>query len=568
MDRIIRIFGKEYGSVNQAALLLGFFAFLSQILALFRDRFLAHFIGPTSSLDVYYAAFRVPDLIFISIASLASVTVIIPFIAAKMPEGKITDEARKLLNDIFTVFFIVMLAVSLAAFFLMPYLAPLIAPGFTAPMQSKMIELSRIMLFSPILLGLSNLFGTVTQLFRRFFIYALSPILYNVGIILGVIFLYPTFGIKGLAFGVLLGALMHFGIQALASNAFHFTPKFSLGRGPMGEATSINFSGIKAIALTSFPRTLGLSLNSIALISIIALASYLEGGSISIFNLSLNLQSVPLNIIGISYAVAAFPTLAKSVSLGKLDEFRNHLKEAARAVIFWSLPITFLFIVLRAQIVRVILGSGSFSWDNTRLVAASLAIFSVSVIAQGMIALLSRAYYARGETKTPLLINLFCSILIIILSYVFVYLFQNIPLLRYFIESLLKVTDIPGTEVLMLPLAYSTGTILNFILYWFFVRRDFMKGESFITKTFFQTLGASFFLGLAAYLGLNILSPIFGTTTFWGVFLQGFISGILGILTAIIVLYLLKNEELEDITKTLKTKFWYAKILAPSQEGL
>ena len=95
-----------------------------------------------------------------------------------------------------------------------------------------------------------------------------------------------------------------------------------------------------------------------------------------------------------------------------------------------------------------------------------------------------------------------------------------------------------------------------------------MKGESFITKTFFQTLGASFFLGLAAYLGLNILSPIFGTTTFWGVFLQGFISGILGILTAIIVLYLLKNEELEDITKTLKTKFWYAKILAPSQEGL
>ncbi|OGI68044.1 hypothetical protein A2732_01845 [Candidatus Nomurabacteria bacterium RIFCSPHIGHO2_01_FULL_40_10] len=568
MDRIIRIFGKEYGSVNQAALLLGFFAFLSQILALFRDRFLAHFIGPTSSLDVYYAAFRVPDLIFISIASLASVTVIIPFIAAKMPEGKITDEARKLLNDIFTVFFIVMLAVSLAAFFLMPYLAPLIAPGFTAPMQSKMIELSRIMLFSPILLGLSNLFGTVTQLFRRFFIYALIPILYNVGIILGVIFLYPTFGIKGLAFGVLLGALMHFGIQALASNAFHFTPKFSLGRGPMGEATSINFSGIKAIALTSFPRTLGLSLNSIALISIIALASYLEGGSISIFNLSLNLQSVPLNIIGISYAVAAFPTLAKSVSLGKLDEFRNHLKEAARAVIFWSLPITFLFIVLRAQIVRVILGSGSFSWDNTRLVAASLAIFSVSVIAQGMIALLSRAYYARGETKTPLLINLFCSILIIILSYVFVYLFQNIPLLRYFIESLLKVTDIPGTEVLMLPLAYSTGTILNFILYWFFVRRDFMKGESFITKTFFQTLGASFFLGLAAYLGLNILSPIFGTTTFWGVFLQGFISGILGILTAIIVLYLLKNEELEDITKTLKTKFWYAKILAPSQEGL
>src|SRR3989338_1214487 len=187
MDRIFRIFGKDYGSVNQAALLLGFFAFLSQVLALFRDRSIAHFIGPTSSLDVYYAAFRVPDFIFISIASLASVTVIIPFITAKMSEGKVTDAARKFLNDVFTVFFIAMVLVSLIAFFLMPYLIPLIAPGFTLPMQAKVIELSRIMLLSPILMGLSNLFGSITQLFRRFFIYALSPVFYNVGIIIGVI---------------------------------------------------------------------------------------------------------------------------------------------------------------------------------------------------------------------------------------------------------------------------------------------------------------------------------------------------------------------------------------------
>ena len=139
---------------------------------------------------------------------------------------------------------------------------------------------------------------------------------------------------------------------------------------------------------------------------------------------------------------------------------------------------------------------------------------------------------------------------------------------RYFIESMLKVSDIAGTEVLMLPLAYSTGTILNSILHWFFVRRDFMKGESFITKTFFQSLGASFFLGLVAYIGLNIFSPIFGTTTLLGVFLQGFISGMLGIGAAILVLYLLKNEELKYIIQTLKTKFWQADIIAPAQEEL
>ena len=559
MEKILRIFGKEYGSINQAALLLGFFAFLSQVLALFRDRSIAHFIGPSSSLDAYYAAFRVPDLIFICIASLASITVLIPFITAKMKLGAITEEAQKYLNDIFTVFLIVIIFVSLVAFFLMPFLAPFIAPGFDSVMQEKVIVISRIMLLSPILLGLSNLFGTVTQLFRKFFIYSLSPIFYNFGIIIGVIFLYPIFKIYGLALGVVLGALMHFGIQALASKTCGFALKFS---------SSINWADIKAVALTSLPRTLGSALNNIALIAIIAFASYLQAGSISIFNLSFSLQSVPLYIIGISYAVAAFPTLAKSASLGKMDEFKNHLKSAARAIIFWSLPVTFLFIVVRAQIVRVILGSGSFSWENTRLVAASLAIFSVSVIAQGMIALLSRSYYAVGNTKRPLAVNLTCSVLIIIFSFVFTYLFENMLLFRYFIESLLKVTDIPGTEVLMLPLAYSAGTILNFILHWFFVRRDFMGGESFITKTFFQSLGASFFLGLTAYLSLNVLSPIFGNVTFWGVFLQGFISGILGIAAAILVLYLLKNEELQDIIKTFKTKFWRAKIIAPSQEEL
>jgi putative peptidoglycan lipid II flippase len=559
MEKILRIFTKESGSINQAALLLGSLTLLSQILALFRDRSFAHFIGPSPSLDAYYAAFRVPDLIFISIASLASITVLIPFIVAKMNGEEVTKEARKFLNDIFTVFFSLMIVVAIIAFFLMPYLTNFIAPGFSPFYQEKVVMLSRIMLISPIFMGLSNLFGTVTQLFRKFFIYSLSPIFYNLGIICGVIFFYPIFDIYGLAMGVVLGALMHLGVQIFASHSCDFSPRFSF---------SINFKDIKNVALISLPRTLGLAFNNISLIFIIAMASFLESGSISVFNFAFNLQSVPLNIIGISYAVAAFPTLAKSFSGGKKDEFKKHLKEAARAIVFWSLPVIFLFIVLRAQIVRVILGSGSFSWDNTRLVAACLAIFALSVLAQGMITLLSRAYYATGNTKRPLVVNLFCSILIIILSYSFINLFENVPLFHYFIESLLKVEDIPGTEVLMLPLAYSTGTILNVILLWFFVRKDFMGGDSFITKTFFQSLGASFFLGLITYLSLNIFSPVFGTTTFWGVFLQGFISGIFGIMTAVLVLYLLKNEELKDLIQTLSTKFWKAKVIAPPQEGL
>ena len=179
MEKIFKIFNKEYVNINQAALLLGCFAFLSQILALFRDRAFAHFIGPSATLDIYYAAFRIPDLIFISVASLASITVLIPFLVAKMNGDAVTSEARKFLNDIFTAFLLVMIGVSITVFFLMPYLVSFIAPGFDPLLQTKVVVLSRIMLLSPILMGLSNLFGTVTQLFRKFFIYSLSPIFYN-----------------------------------------------------------------------------------------------------------------------------------------------------------------------------------------------------------------------------------------------------------------------------------------------------------------------------------------------------------------------------------------------------
>ena len=559
MEKILRIFTKESGNINQAALLLGSLTFLSQVLALFRDRSIAHFIGPSSSLDAYYAAFRIPDLIFICVASLASVTVIVPFLVAKMKGDTVTAEAQKFLSDIFTVFLSVMVLISFFAFILMPHLVSFIAPGFEQAYQEQVVDISRIMLLSPILMGLSNLLGTVTQLFRKFFIYSLSPILYNLGIIIGVIFLYPMMGIKGMAVGVALGAFFHFAVQVFAAGSSGFVPRLSF---------SVDFKSIKEAALTSLPRTLGLAFNNIALISIIARASFLQSGSISVFNFSFNLQSVPLNIIGISYAVAAFPTLTKAFTAGKKEDFEKHLRATARAIVFWSLPVIFLFIVLRAQIVRVILGSGSFSWENTRLVAACLAIFSISILAQGMITLLSRAYYATGNTKRPLTINFICSVLIIILAYLFTYWFEHVIFFRYFIESLLKVTDITGTEVLMLPLAYSAGTILNFLLEWYFVKKDFMKEGSFISETLFQSLGASFFLAITAYLSLNALSPIFGTRTFLGVFAQGAISGILGIMAGVVVLYLLKSEELSALFKTLKTKFWRAKVIAPAQEEL
>ena len=222
-----------------------------------------------------------------------------------------------------------------------------------------------------------------------------------------------------------------------------------------------------------------MAFNNMALIYIIS-RLHLQTGSISIFNLAFNLQSVPLNIIGISYAVAAFPSLTKSFSIGNKEEFKKHLKGAGRAIVFWSLPVIFLFIVVRAQIVRVLLGAGSFSWDDTRLVAACLAIFAVSVVAQGMTTLLSRSYYAVGNTKRPLVVNFLCSLFIIVLSYLFINLFENILVFRYFIESLLKVNDIPALQCLC------CHSLILSALFKFYFALDFCKERFYTPRIFYR----------------------------------------------------------------------------------
>ncbi|OGZ04484.1 MAG: murein biosynthesis integral membrane protein MurJ [Candidatus Lloydbacteria bacterium RIFCSPHIGHO2_01_FULL_41_20] len=560
-SRIVAFLGKEWHNLNDAALLLSSFAILSQVLAIVRDRLFAHFFGASATLDVYYTAFRIPDFLYVSLASFVSVTVLIPLLIEKMGDSREgNEESRKFIDDVFTIFFAVMIVVSIVLFFLIPVIVPFIAPGFDEVAMDELILLSRILLLSPILIGISNLVGSVTQTLRKFFVYALSPVFYNIGIIIGILFLYPLFGISGLAYGVVLGAIFHFAIQIPILLSHKFLPSFSL---------DINWKAIKKIIFISLPRTITLSLNQFSLIVIIAIASLLEEGSVSVFNFSYNLQSVPIVIIGISYSVAAFPSMVRFFSIGDRIGFAREIESAARTIIFWSLPITFLFIVLRAQIVRVLLGSGEFSWTDTRLTAAMLAVFAMSLLAQNLLPLFVRGYYAAGDTKRPLYVNLFSYGLIIVLSFGLVSLIRKAPEFRYFIENLLRVADVPGTEVLALPLAYSIGTLANIFLLFRIFEKDFAKGlYGSLSRTFFQSFSASFLMGFTAYQFLGVFDKIFDINTFWGIFAQGFFSGIIGLIVGTILLKLLGSHELTEIHSSLKHKFWKTRAIAPEQEIL
>ncbi|MDR3558632.1 MAG: murein biosynthesis integral membrane protein MurJ [Candidatus Pacebacteria bacterium] len=553
VKRFFAVFGSEISNLHEAAYLLALFALISQILGLIGDRILAYMFGAGHTLDLFYASFRIPDLIYATIASTVSASVLIPFLIEHFNKGE--KNGKDFIDSVFTVFFGAMVIVSMVAYILAPWLVKTFLPGFAHDADfGQLVTGMRIMLFSPFFLGLSNFFSGVTQMNRRFLIYSLSPSLYNLGIIVGAVFFYRYLGLAGLVWGVALGACLHMAIQIPFIIRTRTFPRF---------VRQVDWPSVRRVVFLSLPRTLTLSANQLASFFLIALASFMAGGSISIFNFANSIESVPLTIIGVSYSSAAFPTLSKLFSVGKIEEFLREVAVSARHIIFWSLPVTALFIVLRANIVRVILGAGAFDWNDTRLTAAALALFIISIVGQGLILLYVRAYYSQGLTRKPLIINIFSAVLIAGLGYFLDKAYYAWPMFQYFIQALLKVSDQPGAGVLMLPLAFSIGAIVNTALHWYIFDRDFPGFSKRLGDVIFQSLSSAVIGGYAAYLGLRFFNLFFPLTTTFNVFMQGFLAGLFGIAVCIAVFILMKSPEIVEVWHTLHTKIWKAKIVAP-----
>ena len=189
-----------------------------------------------------------------------------------------------------------------------------------------------------------------------------------------------------------------------------------------------------------------------------------------------------MGIIGISYSVAAFPVLAKAFSANDMDKFINSILGTARQIIFWSLPIIALIVVLRAQIVRVILGSNAFSWADTRLTAASIALFIISLVSQSLVLLFVRGYYAASNTRKPLFVNIFSSFMVIIFALLILQTFKYYPNVLNLLEIILRVKNVSGTIMLSLPIAYALGSLMNFFLIWYLFKKDYLKKPELIRK--------------------------------------------------------------------------------------
>lgn len=524
--------------LHQAAYVLAGLTLASQALALLRDRIFAHSFGASDVLDLYYAAFKVPDLVFALVASLVSAYVLIPRIA-----GGRREESKRLISQ--TASFLVIaggILCAVLAFYARPILFALFPDAIASANADGFVLLAQILLIQPILLGLSGIATSVTQVKRRFVLFALSPVLYNLGIIAGTVLLYPLYGLPGIGIGVVAGAIAHLVIHIPVLAAERMLPHLVI---PSPQV-------LWEVMRDSVPRSLALAMGSVTALILTILAARTGEGSIAVLSLALNLQAVPLSLIAASYATAAFPVLSETMESKRYDAFKATLSAAARHIVFWSAILSVLILVMRAHIVRIVLGTGAFDWDATRLTAAILALLIVGLMAQGLVLLASRAFYAAKKSWNPLLIQVAGLVVSVAGALGLLALATTFPGIRYFIEALLRVEDVPGTDVLLIAMGAMLGQVATGVLALVTLQNVAPGVSKSLTRPMLEGAAAAILGGASAYGVLSFLGNLAPATTLAYVFTEALLAGMVGLAVSAAVLALLANKEFKDLMDSLK----------------
>lgn len=531
-------------TVTFAAVILAVAALISKILGLLRDRLLVTYVE-VAELDVYFVAFRIPDLVYGLVIAGGIVSVFLPLFSEYYKKD--SSSANEFTNYVLNTFLLILIVLCA---FLVIFTGPLmriVAPGFSPEKRELAVLVTRIMFLSPVFLGLSSIFSGILHYFNRFLVYSLAPIFYNLGIIFGILFLFPVFGIIGLAYGVVLGALLHLLIQvpSAVNSGFSYKPLLNF-----------SFPGLKKMFRLMIPRTLGVASNHINLIIITSIASLLVSGSIAVFNLANNLHYFPIGIIGFSFAISSFPVFSKFFVNGQKEEFFNNFSKSVRQVIFYILPAVFLMFILRAQIVRLILGTGHFGWEETRLTAASLGIFALATLAGSLIPLMTKAFFAMQDTKTPLFISSVSIAFNLLFSFSFVYLLGFGNFFSRFFVQFLKLETLENIQVIGLPLSFSLITFLQAILLFYYIRKKmgFFNYRE-IYFSFVKNLISVLLTVPYVYLSLYIISPVVDMKTFLGILIQATVGLSVGIIVYLLFSYIFNSKELFLLKDSLIKQF-------------
>lgn len=478
------LIGKQQTSILSAATIIMAMVATSRILGLVRDRLLTDRFT-SGELGVYFAAFRLPNLVFELIVMGAVSTAFIP-VFTSYRSAKSPREAFHLASSVINIGLVCFFILSLLFLIFTPQIVTFIAPGFNKDELAMLISFTRIMLLAqvfPLIIG--NFFTGMLQSYQQFIIPALAPVVYNVGIILGIIILTPALGLYAPVFGVVVGALLFMFIQIPSVVAAGYRHDLSL---------DWRSSGVRQVGKLMLPRTLGLAVSQIDSTVDLILASLLGARSVTIFNLAQHLQHVPIGLFGASLAQAALPTLAILHAQKSMEEFKTAFLSTFHQILFFSLPAAVLLIVLRIPIVRLVFGASRFDWPDTVDTGRTLAYFALSLFAQAHVHLLARAFYSLYDSKTPVILGGISVILNAILSIVFI---QSLHL-----------------PVWGLALAASIASLFNaFSLLYFLDRITKHFDRKKLILPIIKMFIASALTGIALYIPMKLLDQLVFDTT-------------------------------------------------------
>lgn len=535
LSRSQEILNRKSSSILSAATIIAASFLLSAFLGLIRNRLLAarFFGGLEGDLDVYFAAFIIPDTVFQLLVVGAISAAFIPIYQGYLHRS--SKKANFMANVALTsVTFILLIFSILIAIFARP-LSQLLS-HYQGAQLDLMVNLIRLMSIAQVFFTVSSFLTGILQAHRRFLIPAIAPLFYNLGTILGIIVLTPTMGIYAAAVGVIFGAFLHLVVQL--PSAFH-----------IGYFPKIRFrpkhKGVIRMLRLMPPRTLSLALVQVERIVSLSLASALSAGSFTIFNFARQVYVLPISLFGVSLGQASFPTLSEEALNKDQSKFAETLGKTILQIFFFCLPAAVLILILRIPIVRIIFGARNFPWEATLLTGKALAVFSLSIAPQAAVQLLTRAFYARKDTRTPLIINIVTLVLFIASSYIF--------------------THTIAWGVLGMSLAMSLSNALNFLVLYLVIRSTLPSLG--INKELFKMLFVSGLTALALWIPMRLLDQfVFDTTRTIPLLILTAIVSIIGLAVYFGLAYLLKVKQYADVRMIIGKLGNWRKVLGETDE--
>lgn len=530
-------------NILTAAFIIMSTTILSQILGLVRQRLLLEIFGASNTLGVYFISARLPDFLFQLIIAGALSSALIPVFSDYLVKGR-QEDANRLASKLLTLGLIMFSILAIVLFIFSFYFSSLIAPGLSHNQTILMSNLMRIIIIGQLLFVIASFFTAILQSYNHFFIPGFASALYNLGIIIGIYFLHPFFGIYSAAYGVILGAFIFMVIQIplIRKVKFSLRPSFSFN--------FLKDPGIVQVLKLMWPRTLSIGVFQLGTLAIVTLVSFLKdpGRNYVIFDLAQTLAFAPVSLIGNAIAQAAFPVLSRERD--KIEEFKSTFITSFNQMLYLILPISILFLVLRIPLVRLIYGASRFDWPATVLTGRTLAFFCISIFAQSLIYLVSRGFYALHDTKTPLVIGAISTGFMLFLSWFFVF-FHDFG-------------------VIGIALAFSIASIVNLIIS--FIILD-MKVGGFKKIEFLFTISkiflATFFTGVALYIPIKLLDQlVFDTTKTINLLMLTGISSFAGLSLYLFLTWLFDVKEASTFLLLFKKLGDWRGILSKSEETI